>query len=163
MCPIPKGFRDTAILVILLWRPVLSFPPTLLLEGKLLFWEVILSVILSQKLYMNMCPIPNGFRDRAVCLYSGLAWAPSIVGPSRLASPLSEVKRLYLRNRSQYDTCSYKVFCLEWPILWHCRILNLTPGTPCINILFIYCHCLPLHTQRTFKYTLAASKLPFPV
>jgi hypothetical protein len=24
------------------------------------------SVILSKKLNMNMCPIPNGFRDRAI-------------------------------------------------------------------------------------------------
>jgi hypothetical protein len=35
-------------------------------EEKSIFWEVILSVILSKKLYMNMCPIPNGFRDRAI-------------------------------------------------------------------------------------------------
>jgi hypothetical protein len=27
---------------------------------------VIVSVILSKKLYMNMCPIPIGFRDRAI-------------------------------------------------------------------------------------------------
>jgi hypothetical protein len=32
-----------------------------------------------------VCPIPNGFRDRAIWLYSGLAWGPSIVHPSRLA------------------------------------------------------------------------------
>jgi hypothetical protein len=37
-----------------------------------------------------MCPIPNGFRDRDIRLYSGLAWAPSIVRPSRPATPLSE-------------------------------------------------------------------------
>jgi hypothetical protein len=36
----------------------------------LLFWEVILSVILSKKVYMYMCPLPNGFRDRAISLYS---------------------------------------------------------------------------------------------
>jgi hypothetical protein len=30
-----------------------------------MFWEVIVNVILSRKLYMCMCPIPNGFRDRA--------------------------------------------------------------------------------------------------
>jgi hypothetical protein len=28
------------------------------------------SVILSKKLYMYMCPVPNGFRDRAISLYS---------------------------------------------------------------------------------------------
>jgi hypothetical protein len=35
-------------------------------EERSIFWEVIVSVILSKKLYMNTCPIPNGFRDRAV-------------------------------------------------------------------------------------------------
>ena len=30
-----------------------------------IFWEVIVSIILSKTFYMNMCPIPNGFRDRA--------------------------------------------------------------------------------------------------
>jgi hypothetical protein len=66
MCPIPNGFRDRAILVVWLGRPVLSFPPALLREGRSVFWEVIVSVILSKKLYTNMCPIPNGFRDRAI-------------------------------------------------------------------------------------------------
>jgi hypothetical protein len=35
-------------------------------EERSIFWEVIVSVILSKKLYMNMCPIPKGFRDRAI-------------------------------------------------------------------------------------------------
>jgi uncharacterized membrane-anchored protein len=35
-------------------------------EERSVFWEVIVSVILSKKLYMNMCPIPNGFRDRTI-------------------------------------------------------------------------------------------------
>jgi hypothetical protein len=35
-------------------------------------WEVIVSVILSKKLYICMCPIPNGFRDRAISLFSTL-------------------------------------------------------------------------------------------
>jgi hypothetical protein len=35
-------------------------------EERSIFWEVIVSVILSKKLDMNMCPIPNGFRDRAI-------------------------------------------------------------------------------------------------
>ena len=37
-----------------------------------------------------MCPILKGFRDRGIWLYSGLAWAPSIVLLSRRAAPLSE-------------------------------------------------------------------------
>jgi hypothetical protein len=35
-------------------------------EEMSILWEVKVSVILSKKLYMNMCPIPNGFRDRAI-------------------------------------------------------------------------------------------------
>jgi hypothetical protein len=66
MCPIPNGFQDRAIFVVWLGRPVLSFPPDLLREGRSIFWEVIVSVILSKKLYVNMCLIPNGFRDRAI-------------------------------------------------------------------------------------------------
>jgi hypothetical protein len=59
-------------------------------EKRSIFWEVIVSVILSKNVYMNMCSIPNGFRDGAIWLYSGLAWAPSIVLPSRRAVLLSE-------------------------------------------------------------------------
>jgi hypothetical protein len=36
---------------------------------KKIFWEVIVSVILSKEVYMYMCPIPNGFRDTAISLY----------------------------------------------------------------------------------------------
>jgi hypothetical protein len=50
MCPIPNGFRDRAILVVWLGRPVLTFPPDLLREGRSIFWEVIVSVILSKTL-----------------------------------------------------------------------------------------------------------------
>jgi hypothetical protein len=85
MCPIPNGFRDRAILVVWLGRPVLSFPPATGREGRSIFWEVIVSIILSKELYTNVCPIPNGFRDRAIWMYSGLAWGPSIVHPSRPA------------------------------------------------------------------------------
>jgi hypothetical protein len=35
-------------------------------KERSIFWEVIVSVILNKKLYMNMCPIPNGFRDRVI-------------------------------------------------------------------------------------------------
>ena len=35
-----------------------------------IFWEVILSVILSKKVYMNMCPIRNGFQDKGISLNS---------------------------------------------------------------------------------------------
>jgi hypothetical protein len=37
----------------------------------------------KQKVYMQMRPILNGFRDRAISLYSSLDLAPSIALPSR--------------------------------------------------------------------------------
>jgi hypothetical protein len=39
-------------------------------EESSIFWEVTVSVILSKRVYMYMCPIPNGFRDIAMSLYS---------------------------------------------------------------------------------------------
>jgi hypothetical protein len=42
-------------------------------EERSIFWEVILSVILSKtEMYMYMCPIPNGYPDKAISLYSTL-------------------------------------------------------------------------------------------
>jgi hypothetical protein len=38
-------------------------------QEKSIFLEVTISVILSKELYMCMCPIPNGFRDRVISLY----------------------------------------------------------------------------------------------
>jgi hypothetical protein len=35
-------------------------------EERSIFQEVIVSVILSKKLYMKMCPIPNSFRVRTI-------------------------------------------------------------------------------------------------
>ena len=35
-----------------------------------IFWEVIVLVFLSKKVYIYMCPIPDGFRDRAISPYS---------------------------------------------------------------------------------------------
>jgi hypothetical protein len=39
-------------------------------KERSVFWEVIVSVILSKNMYIYMCPIPNGFRDRAISFYS---------------------------------------------------------------------------------------------
>ena len=39
-------------------------------EERSIFWEVIVSVILTKNGYMNTCPIPNGFRDRAIWMYN---------------------------------------------------------------------------------------------
>jgi hypothetical protein len=38
-------------------------------EGKSIFWEVIVSAIVSKTVYTYMYLIPNGFRDRAIWLY----------------------------------------------------------------------------------------------
>jgi hypothetical protein len=39
-------------------------------EERSIFWEIIVSVIINKKVYMYMCPIPKGFRDRVISLYS---------------------------------------------------------------------------------------------
>jgi hypothetical protein len=40
-------------------------------EERSIFLEVIISDILRKNcMYIHMCPIPNGFRDRAISLYS---------------------------------------------------------------------------------------------
>jgi hypothetical protein len=39
-------------------------------EERSVFLEVIVWVILKKKFYIYMRPIPNGFRDRAISLYS---------------------------------------------------------------------------------------------
>jgi hypothetical protein len=41
-------------------------------EERSIFWEVIVSVILNKKVCMYMCPIPNGFRARAISLYRNI-------------------------------------------------------------------------------------------
>jgi hypothetical protein len=38
-------------------------------EERSIFWDVIVSAILSKIVYIYMCPIPKGFRDRAISLY----------------------------------------------------------------------------------------------
>jgi hypothetical protein len=39
-------------------------------EERSIFWEVIVSDILSKTMYMYMFPIPDSFQDRAISLYS---------------------------------------------------------------------------------------------
>jgi hypothetical protein len=53
-------------------------------EERSIFCEVRESIILSKKCTcVYMCPLSNGFRDRAISLYSSLVSAPNIVLPSR--------------------------------------------------------------------------------
>jgi hypothetical protein len=56
-------------------------------EERSIIWEVIVSVILRKKVYMNMSPIPNGFRQLARSI---LNLASNIFLPSRRNAPLSE-------------------------------------------------------------------------
>jgi hypothetical protein len=59
-------------------------------EERSIFQEVIVSVILS-KMYMHMCPIPNGFQDRAISLYS-----PKIVDKKEILSTVSKWYLLFM-------------------------------------------------------------------
>jgi hypothetical protein len=38
-------------------------------EERSIFWEVIVLVILNKNMYMYMCLLPNGFRDKDISLY----------------------------------------------------------------------------------------------
>jgi hypothetical protein len=53
-------------------RSTMSYVYRVSQEERSIFWEVIVSVILSKNLYMYMCHVPNGFRDRAISLCSAL-------------------------------------------------------------------------------------------
>jgi hypothetical protein len=59
-------------------------------EEMSIFCEVTVPVILSNKHYMYMCPIPNGFQDRAISLYKSLDLAPNNVLPTHRTAPLYE-------------------------------------------------------------------------
>ena len=39
-------------------------------KERSIFWEDMVSVILSKNVYMNMCHILNGFRDRTISMYN---------------------------------------------------------------------------------------------
>ena len=60
------GLLKHAFRVAASWRLNTGCPQ----EERSIFWEVIVSVILSKNVYMNMCPITNGFRDRAIWMYN---------------------------------------------------------------------------------------------
>jgi hypothetical protein len=53
-------------------------------EERSIFWEVILSVILSKHVDMYLCLILNGFRDRAISLYG-----PKIVDKEEILRTVS--------------------------------------------------------------------------
>jgi hypothetical protein len=107
------------------------------------FWEVIVSVILSKKVYMYMCPIPNTFRDRAISLHSSLDLVPNIVLPSRMWISVKQQfaivtsdsdivgvlwKLLHIFTNAEYDvSCphmSCKVHRCWRQNFWKCIILG---------------------------------------
>jgi hypothetical protein len=86
ICRLPNSYKDITLMMASamfaerlqpsIFYEVYSRKPKLHLlyrvfqEERSLFWEVIVSVILSKKVYMYTCPILNRFRDRAISLYS---------------------------------------------------------------------------------------------
>jgi hypothetical protein len=38
-------------------------------KERAIFWELTVSNVLSKKVYIYMCPIQNGFRERAISVY----------------------------------------------------------------------------------------------
>jgi hypothetical protein len=71
-------------------------------EGSV-FWEVIVSVILSEKTCIYICLTPNGFRDRAISLCSSLdAWQDALRRETRhiltQVSECTDLDRGILKN-----------------------------------------------------------------
>jgi hypothetical protein len=71
-------------------------------EERSIFWVVIVLAILSKKLYMHMCPIPNSLQNRAISLYS--SYCPH-KGTSR-CTPKSK-QRATCHVLTQVSKCTY--------------------------------------------------------
>ena len=74
-------------------------------EQSSVFWEVIVSVILSKKLYMNTCPVPNGFRDRAIWMNNRKIVDKKVILRVRTVSNTG-IYRSSDRVCTVYNTCS---------------------------------------------------------
>jgi hypothetical protein len=59
---------------------------------------------------------------------------------------------IYIISKIARNRCSYKHFCLEWPILWLPRILIFPPGTPCISYGCMFCVLLFNFVNYVFYY-----------
>jgi hypothetical protein len=59
-------------------------------EERSVFWEIIVSVILSEKVFIYVCPTSNSFWVRAITLYRNLVLVPNIDLPSQHTAPVSE-------------------------------------------------------------------------
>ena len=92
-------------------------------EERSIFWEVIVSVILSKNVYMNMCPILNGFRDRDSWLYSDLAWTPSIGVPGGKVNILEGHSIGHTKRKCLYDLSSWDTLCIKFNVFNNPRFL----------------------------------------
>jgi hypothetical protein len=94
---------------------------------------------------MCMCPIPNGFQDRDISLYSSLDLASNIVLPSHHTVPLSEA-------------CE-SVWSVSWPLWLLIDILRVLWKMPHIftnaeyaDVLYIYDFCDGSSTAAVEEY-----------
>jgi hypothetical protein len=72
-------------------------------KRKCHFWgKVIVSVIISKKVYMYMCPIPKRFRDRAISLYSS-----KVVDKKEILSTVSDPDIYCSRQSLESETVKY--------------------------------------------------------
>jgi hypothetical protein len=106
------------------------------------FWEVSVPVILSKILYIYMCPIPNGFRDRSISLYSTLHAVQTSNTPCPHTSCkvhwcwrwdflkciiLGELYQLcHLNNKYRY--LKQYVISLSYEQFWNCVVKQLHLG-----------------------------------
>jgi hypothetical protein len=102
-------------------------------EDRSIFWEVIVSIILSKKVYMYMCPIRNGFRDRAISFIHTLHFRPQCI-PFIISLSFHYMFRPY----TAIIRCHY---LLE---LFHCVACAASPIT---------CKCDISHLKQMYSIT----------
>jgi hypothetical protein len=66
-------------------------------------------------------------------------------------------KKLYLGNHSELDTCPCKLFCSQWPLLSHPKILNFPHETPCLG-LAERAPAISIHYPTTGQYAPASTE-----
>ena len=111
-------------------------------KERSIFWEVIVSVILSKKVYMYLCSILNGFQDRAISLHRSLDLAPNIVLPSCCTAPL-------------YEACE-SVWSVSW-LLWLqivtlCKMPHIFTNAEYADMLYVYGFCDGSATAGAAEY-----------
>jgi hypothetical protein len=69
-------------------------------EERPIFLEVTVSVILSKKVCMCMCPVPKGFRDRAISLFIS-----EIVDKKEILRKVSKSKDIPVTGHGDLQGC----------------------------------------------------------